>query len=321
VCKFQRWQLIFTVRWFTIQKRLVSSKSQQRLGSINVKINVKKLLVVLLSVLVLQACTQLLLSAANAPKYTFEGQIESSVAYGELAEQALDIYIPKNATEAMPVIMFFHGGRWTTGSKEQYQFVGMRLADLGYIAVLPSTRLYPRVKFPTFIEDSAQAVAWISDNISSYGGSSDLFLLGHSSGAHMAAMVVADERYLKAHNKSVNIINAFAGMAGPYDFEPKAPELKDMFGPPSEFSEMVVTNFIDGDEPPMLLIYSNQDETVHIRNLEKLKAGIEQADGKVKSLIYESGGHTSTVGAFSWANPADLPVPLDVDAFFRSHMR
>lgn len=74
----------------------------------------------------------------------------------------------------------------------------MRLADLGYIVVIPSTRLYPEVKFPTFIEDSALAVAWVNDNINSYGGSNDLFVLGHSSGAHMAAMVVADERYLQA---------------------------------------------------------------------------------------------------------------------------
>nr|WP_241664545.1 alpha/beta hydrolase fold domain-containing protein [Ningiella ruwaisensis] len=266
-----------------------------------------------------------MLTAANAPKYVFEGEIKRDIAYGELPSQKLDIYLPAQLSDAsnalrLPVVVFFHGGRWTTGNKGQYEFVGMRLADLGYIAVIPNTRLYPQVKFPTFIEDSAQAIAWVDDNIADYQGSNDLFVLGHSSGAHMGAMVVANQAYLAAFDKTPDIINAFAGMAGPYDFEPEAPELKDMFGPPSNYPNMQVTTFIDGSEPPMLLIYTENDSTVHIRNLELLKAGIEKANGRVETIIYDSGGHTATVGAFSWANPSGLPVAADVDTFFRAHL-
>jgi len=84
---------------------------------------------------------------------------------------------------------------------------------------------------------------------------------------------------------------------------------------------MVVTNFIDGDEPPMLLIYTDEDDTVYPRNLVALKAGIERAKGNVETIIYETGGHTATVAAFSWANPSDLPVPGDMDAFFKKFLR
>lgn len=279
----------------------------------------KKIVLILLCFTFLASCSQLLFKVANAPTHSFEGTIELDIPYGDLDAQKLDIYTPKAQTSPPPVVIFFHGGRWTFGNKSQYKFVGMTLAELGYMVVIPNTRLYPEVKFPIFIEDAAKSIAWVHSNIASYGGGQELFVAGHSSGAHMAALIVADQSYLEAFGLSVDIINAFAGMSGPYDFEPKAPELKDMFGPPSQYPQMAVTNFIDGNEPPMLLIYTNEDETVHIRNLELLKAGIERANGKVETIIYSSGGHAATVGAFSWANPADLPVPEDIDRFFRSH--
>lgn len=59
-------------------------------------------------------------------------------------------------------------------------------------------------------------------------------------------------------------------MAGPYDFEPQAPELKDMFGPPSQFSKMVVTHYIDGNQPPMLLLHTKEDKTTPASEAENI---------------------------------------------------
>jgi dienelactone hydrolase len=106
-----------------------------------------------------------------------------------------------------------------------------------------------------------------------------------------------------------DIVRAFAGMSGPYNFVPQAPDIKDMFGLVENFPNMVITNFIDDDEPPMLLIYTGQDSTVHPKSLEALEAGIEKANGNLQTIIYEAGGHAAPVAAFSWANPTDLPVP------------
>jgi acetyl esterase/lipase len=267
------------------------------------------------------SCTSLQFALVNASLVSYEGEIVKDVSYGEHQRQALDIYIPKVEQESFPVVVFFHGGRWTEGSKEQYKFVGMTLSNMGYVVVLPNTRLYPEVKFPVFAQDAAKSLAWVYDNISQYKGNQNLFVSGHSSGAHLGALIVADASFLDAYRLSPGIVNAFAGISGPYDFVPQAPDVRDIFGPPENFPNLVVTNFIDGDEPPMLLLYTGEDETVHVRNLEKLKAGIEKAGGIVETIIYEDGGHAASIAAFSWANPSDLPIPNDIDDFFMRHLR
>lgn len=280
-----------------------------------------KILFILILTTLLTACTPLQFALVNAPALTYDGEISEDVPYGELTRQKLDIYVPNIDQETFPVVVFFHGGRWTDGSKEQYKFVGMTLSNMGYIVVMPNTRLYPDVKFPTFAEDAAKSVAWVHKNIASYKGNQNLFISGHSSGAHLGALIIADNAYLAAYELKPNIVNAFAGISGPYDFVPKAADIKDMFGPAENFPNMVVTNFINGDEPPMLLIYTAEDTTVHPRNLALLKTGIEKANGKVEAIIYETGGHAAPVAAFSWANPSDLPVPRDIDGFFKTYLK
>jgi acetyl esterase/lipase len=280
-----------------------------------------KIVFILILTTFLTACTPLQFALVNVPALTYDGQISKDVPYGELTRQKLDIYVPNIDQETFPVVVFFHGGRWTDGSKEQYKFVGMTLSNMGYVVVMPNTRLYPDVKFPTFAEDAAKSVAWVHKNIASYKGNQNLFISGHSSGAHLGALIIADNAYLAAYELKPNIVNAFAGISGPYDFVPKAADINDMFGPAENFPNMVVTNFIDGDEPPMLLIYTAEDTTVHPRNLALLKAGVEKANGKVEAITYETGGHAAPVAAFSWANPSDLPVTRDIDSFFKTYLK
>lgn len=280
----------------------------------------QKILCTFLMTTFLAGCTPLKFAVVNAPTLSYDGQIAKDLPYGQLAGQKLDIYVPNMEQETFPVVVFFHGGRWSDGSKDQYKFVGMKLSNMGYVVVLPNTRLYPEVKFPAFAQDAAESVAWVYKNIARYKGNQNLFISGHSSGAHLGALILADDAYLAAHNLKPNIVNAFAGMSGPYDFVPEAADIKEIFGPPENFPNMVVTNFIDGDEPPMLLLYTGEDNTVHPRNLKALKAGIEKANGNVQTIIYETGEHAASVAAFSWANPSDLPVPGDIDAFFKKYL-
>lgn len=282
--------------------------------------HMQKLLYTIIFTTFLAACTPLQFALINVPSLTYEGQISEDVPYGQLPRQKLDIYVPNIDRETFPVVVFFHGGRWTDGSKKQYKFVAMTLSNMGYVVVLPNTRLYPDVKFPTFAEDAAKSVAWVYENIASYKGNQNLFISGHSSGAHLGALIIADDSYLAAFELKPNIVTAFAGISGPYDFVPKAPDIKDMFGPVENYPNMVVTNFIDGNEPPMLLIYTGEDDTVHPRNLEALKAGIENVNGTVQTIIYKTGGHAAPVAAFSWANPSNLPVPEDIDEFFKTFL-
>ncbi|MBD3585961.1 alpha/beta hydrolase [Salinimonas sp. HHU 13199] len=281
-----------------------------------------KLLLIIFTTVLLGGCAKLMFATANTTTLTFDGDITEDVAYGTLPRQQLDIFVPEGLNnKKAPVVIFFHGGRWSFGSKDQYQFVGIRLASMGYVAVLPNTRLYPEVKFPIFVEDAAASVAWVQKNIHQYGGNEQLIISGHSSGAHIGALVVADERYLKKAGGDPSGIDAFVGMAGPYDFTPKADDLRDMFGPPDEFDKMVVSHYIDGSEPPFALMYSSNDGTVHERNLKRLKAKIESVDGQVSTYIYEKGEHTGTVAALSWANPDGLPVADDMQTFIQHHLK
>jgi arylformamidase len=124
---------------------------------------------------------------------------------------SLDIYRPKASSsagqqEAQPVVVMIHGGGWRSGDKgnesQGYQkasfFVGR-----GCIYVSINYRLSPAVQYPAHVEDVAKALAWVSDHIKSYGGDPNrLFLMGHSAGAHLAALVTTDDAYLNKVGKS-----------------------------------------------------------------------------------------------------------------------
>jgi acetyl esterase/lipase len=249
--------------------------------------------------------------------------VTRNVAYGSGAANRLDLYTPKRATQdPLPVIIFLYGGRWTEGAKGQYAFAADALAQAGFIVAVPDYRKYPQVKFPAFVEDSAEAVAWVHDTIGRYGGDpAQIFLTGHSAGAHIGALIAADPKYLQAHNKSRSIIAAFAGLAGPYDFIPESEDLKDMFGPPERYEQMRATSFIDGGQPPMLLLHGAKDDTVRLYNLERLAAAIKAKGGQAYTKVYPGINHIEIVGALTVFWRSKAPVLDDLVRFFRAHMR
>jgi len=184
---------------------------------------------------------------------------------------------------------------------------------------LADYRKYPDVKFPAFVEDAAAALAWVHNNVADYhGDTARLYLSGHSSGAHMAALVAADKQYLAAHDLNRDIIAGFAGLSGPYAFKPEAEDLKDMFGPPERYPLMRAPNFVDGDQPPMLLLHGLDDETVVLKNAEKLRDAIEREGGQVTLKTYEDIDHVETVGSLMWFWSYKAPVKQDMLDFFGS---
>ena len=110
----------------------------------------------------------------------------ADIPYADRDRAKLDVYRPEDITEATPgpVVMFIYGGGWAAGDKFEYEFVGRALAAAGFVAVIPDYRLWPDVKYPDFLDDNAEAIKWIEDNIASYGGDTKrFFLAGHSAGA------------------------------------------------------------------------------------------------------------------------------------------
>lgn len=276
-----------------------------------------------LCTLFVSACSEAAFGVANLPLKFSDVQIEKDVPYGDKDFQDLDIYIPFGLEgEKAPVVIFIHGGRWTFGNKDQYGFIGNSFAQKGYIAVLINHRKYPEIKFPDFVEDAAMATAWVYNNISKYNGDiNNIFISGHSSGAHLGALLVADQSYLEPYNLSPMIIKGFAGMSGPYDFEPEEPDLKDLFGPPKNYPQMQVPTFIDGDEAPMLLLWGEDDKTVIYRNIDRLKNKINEQSGNVSVITYKDMDHIGIIKDFAWVNMKEKIVLNDIVDFFDTHKK
>jgi acetyl esterase/lipase len=111
---------------------------------------------------------------------------------------SLDIYSPIGA-ENLPVVVFIHGGGWVTGDKNNNSHINKRnfFVAHDFIFVSINYRLAPDVTYPTYPQDVAKSIAFVSNWINKYGGdSNNIFLLAHSAGAHLAALVTTDESYL-----------------------------------------------------------------------------------------------------------------------------
>ncbi|MBD3675478.1 MAG: alpha/beta hydrolase [Planctomycetaceae bacterium] len=139
---------------------------------------------------------------------------------------SLDIYAPQKAAGKLPVMVMIHGGGWRIGDKTN-RAVGIDKAKFftsqGFVYVSINYRLTPAVQHPGHIIDVAAAIAWVHDHIEEYGGSPEtLFVMGHSAGAHLAALVATDENRLKKHKKDLSIIDGVVLLDGAgYDIPKK----------------------------------------------------------------------------------------------------
>lgn len=105
----------------------------------------------------------------------------------------LDVYGEK-ATVLKPVIMFWHGGSWQSGSKDYYRFMADYIERLGAIPVIVGYPLAPEQTFPEMIADVRLAVQWAQNNIAAYGGDPErVYVMGHSSGAHLAVIATLQD--------------------------------------------------------------------------------------------------------------------------------
>ncbi len=255
---------------------------------------------------VLAAALTLLLGACGSPavvnRLTADTgyKLAANVPYQRSRSLALDVYYPQNVAGA-PVIVFFHGGRWTSLDKSEFKFVGQALTSLGYIAVLPEVRKYPQVHFPDFLDDAALAVKWAHDNAATYGGSPDkLFVMGHSSGGHIASMLALNPEYLKAVGGDRSWLRGMIGLAGAYSFMPiTAPDLRDLFGPVDRFRYSQPVFYVDGSNPPLMLVHGRDDDVMPVKNTEELAKAVSKAGGAVETVIYDSLSHNMIVGSLA----------------------
>ena len=220
---------------------------------------------------------------------------QSDIAYGPLPRQRLDLYTPQTPRPDGKAVTFFYGGSWDSGAKGDYLFVAQALASRGITTIVPDYRLYPEVRFPTFLDDAAQATRWAADRV----GKSKLFIMGHSAGAHIALMLAANTSYLPRAGVDRTKIAGVIGLSGPYDFLPlTSAKLIDIFGGAGR-PEIEAITFAQAPLPPALLIQGLADTTVYPRNSENLAAAWRRAGAPVELKLYPGIGHIDTVAAFS----------------------
>jgi arylformamidase len=130
--------------------------------------------------------------------------IQRDIPYGEKAErQVLDMYSPAGAKD-LPVVFWIHGGGWQTGDKNEVQLKPRAFTDKGFVFVSTNYRLLPAVDMGTIIRDVAKAIHWVHDHVAEHGGDPKrMFVMGHSAGAQLAALICTDDRYLKAEGVSL----------------------------------------------------------------------------------------------------------------------
>jgi acetyl esterase/lipase len=271
-----------------------------------------------LTALTTAACSKLAFVAANVPAAFGSYHRRTDIPYGTDAKQRLDVYIPDAPSASpRPLAVFFYGGRWETGDKSEYRFVGAALASLGYVAVLPNYRHYPHVKMPGFMEDAAHAASWAFARAPEFGADPGrFFMMGHSSGAHLAVLATLDTRYFRSTGGPVPSIAGVVGLSGPYDFLPLTDaDLEDMFGPPARYPDSQPINFVRPDAPPMLLVQGLKDREVWPKNSINLAAALRAQGVRVTLQLYPKLGHADTVAALSIPARGRAPVLADIEAF------
>ena len=246
-------------------------------------------------------------------------RLERDLAYGDLSRQRLDVYRPDGLAGPAPVVVFFYGGRWEAGDRGDFRFVGQALASRGFVAVIPDYRRYPEVRFPTFVEDGAAAVAWVRSNIRELGGDPGaLHLMGHSSGAHIAALLALDHHYLADAGVERDVLASLVGLAGPHDFLPlDDPTLEEIFAVEDMAATQPIT-FADRSAPPTLLLHGAADQTVLPANSERLAAALAAAGNRVELEIYPGRGHVGLLIALAAPLRWLAPVLDDVTDFLRA---
>jgi acetyl esterase/lipase len=232
----------------------------------------------------------------------FEG-----ITYGSLERQKLDLYLPTGSrAKSKGIVIFGYGGGFKDGNRDEYRFIGQVFASLGLVTVVYDYRLYPNVRFPTYLEDAALAVRWAYDNAAKYGADKyAMILAGHSAGAHIAALLATNPVHLEMVGLQPRIFNLVLCLGGAYDFWNAqtgfiSTDISEvMQGANPQATQPL--EFLNPFVPPMLLMHGEADQVLPMNQARTFAARAKAINADVLLLEY-LGDHASSV--------IDLSLPL-----------
>ncbi|MGL1957132.1 MAG: alpha/beta hydrolase [Colwellia sp.] len=209
----------------------------------------------------------------------------------------LDVYCP-NTTKKVATIVWFHGGGLTGGNKK----IPSALKNKGLCIVAVNYRLYPKIKAPTYIEDSAAAVAWVFNNIENFSGDSSLiFISGHSAGGYLTSMVGLDKKWLATHHIDANKIAGLIPFSGHAITHFTVRKERGIAGTKAIIDELAPLYHVRKDAPPLLLITGDRElemlgryeENAYLMRMMKVVGHTE-----TRLLELQGYGHSMTEPAF-----------------------
>lgn len=263
----------------------------------------------------LAACQPALFTGVNlvAPRAT--GQVAEGRVFSPGQDLALDLYLPE-ADASPPLVVFFYGGSWQQGERHWYAFVGQALARHGLAVAIPDYRKLP---FPAFMEDAAEAVAWLKARGPGLGYDPDrVVVMGHSAGAHIAALLATDPQYLARYDLSPADLAGVIGLAGPYDFLPvRSRSLRAVFGDdPARHRRSQPITHVDGDEPPFLLLHGRDDRLVEPGNSTRMAKRLRAHGVPVELHLLPDVGHAALALRLARPDSRGESILLVVAEFF-----
>jgi arylformamidase len=226
-------------------------------------------------------------------------RLERDIAYDEPKNprQILDIYTPASGKN-LPVVVWVHGGGWQAGDKTAVDSKPLAFTQKGFVFVAVNYRFLPHVKMDAIVRDITKSVRWVHDHINSRGGDPNrIFLMGHSAGAQLAALVCTDDRLLESEGLSLAILKGCVAVDGdtydvPLQVATAAARRKSLgqpdpkfghaekFGPPDRQRDFSAVRHIARNKgiPPFLVLHvaDHTDTTAQAHRLwsELREAGV-----------------------------------------------
>ena len=277
----------------------------------------------------LTACSAVDVLNATVPSDTYRSSAD--LAYGNHPRQKVDVYLPSQpladkalAAGGAPMVVFFYGGSWSSGDKADYRFVGEALASQGIAVVVADYRLSPEVRYPVFLQDSAQAMRWAFDNAQKYGANPNrIFVMGHSAGAYNAAMLALDKRWLAGAGLSPARLAGWIGLAGPYDFLPIGDRKTQVaFEWPGTPPDSQALFHASSASPPALLLAPEIDSLVNTqRSTVGMTQRLKSSGVQVESELFDTVSHVSIVATMASVLRSRAPVLERVTGFVKRNAR
>lgn len=299
------------------------------------KINIFRFLLILLLTLMLVSCSSIAsLFATPTPTPTktptstptptpfpLLGQMLQDVTYCTMdgQPQMLDIYFPSEGGP-WPVVIYIHGGSWMNGDKAEAKELAEWLNPHGYAVVSVNYRMYPRVKFPSLIQDPKCAVRFLRANATKYNLSPERFATwGASAGGHLAALLGTSDASMGwdvgEYTDQSSRVQAVVDMSGPADLSVDVTNsgLRSIvmlaFGTKPEARAVASpVTYATSDDPPFIIIHGDRDSVVPVEQGQAMYDALIKAGVSAKLVIVKNGEHDLTATGAETTSPTQDEV-------------